>query len=120
MIGAVYDDEWVQPDEAVDTSSLSHGNGVKLKNRFGETFWVTFKGLAEDDYFFGKVDSHLCKGSEYNYGDIVLFKASDIRGVSNDQTRQAQLSFMVQLVLLFEQKMGRRPTVEELDLLTTM
>jgi hypothetical protein len=43
-----------------------------------------------------------------------------VRGISNDQTRQAQLAFMVQLVLLFEQKMGRRPTVEEIDLLTTM
>jgi hypothetical protein len=116
----IYIDEWVQPNEEFDTSNLSPGDGVKLKNDLGETFWVTFKDVYDDEYLFGKVDSHLCKGSEYNYGDIVLFKSSDVRGISNDQTRQAQLAFMVQLVFLFEQKMGRHPTVEELDLLTTM
>jgi hypothetical protein len=116
----IYIDEWVQPEEAVDTSNLSPGDGVKLKNNLKETFWVTFEGTFDEDYLFGKVDSHLCNGSEYNHGDVVLFKTSDVRGISNDQTRQAQLAFMVQLVLLFEQKMGRRPTVEEIDLLTTM
>lgn len=116
---SIYIDEWVQPNEAVDTSTLSSGDGVKLRNGFGETFWVKIEGIFDDECLFGKVDNHLYNESEYNYGDYVVFKASDVRAISNDQTRQAQLAHVVQLVLLFEIEMGRRPTVEELDLLTT-
>lgn len=116
----VYLDEWVQPNEAVDTSNLSPGDGVKLRNGFGETFWVMFKGVFDDEYLFGKVDNHLYNESEYNYGDYVVFKVSDVRAISNDQTRRAQLAHVVQIVKLFEIEMGRRPTVEELDILSTI
>jgi len=116
----VYLDEWVQPNEAVDTSNLSPGDGVKLRNGFGETFWVMFKGVFDDEYLFGKVDNHLYNESEYNYGDYVVFKVSDVRAISNDQTRRAQLARVVQIVKLFEIEMGRRPTVEELDILSTI
>jgi hypothetical protein len=116
----VYIDEWVQPNEAVDTSNLSPGDGVKLRNGFGETFWVMFKGVFDDEYLFGKVDNHLYNESEYNYGDYVVFKVSDVRAISNDQTRRSQLARVVQIVKLFEIEMGRRPTVEELDILSTI
>ena len=101
-----YMDEWVRPNEAVDTSNLSQGDGVKLRNGFGEIFWVKVEGIFDDEYLFGKVD-------------IVLFKASDVRAISNHQTRQAQLAHVVQIIKLFEIEMGRRPTVKELDLLST-
>ena len=114
-----YMDEWVRPNEAVDTSNLSQGDGVKLRNGFGEIFWVKVEGIFDDEYLFGKVDNHLYNESEYNYGDIVLFKASDVRAISNHQTRQAQLEHVVQIIKLFEIEMGRRPTVKELDLLST-
>lgn len=116
---SIYIDEWVQPNEAVDTSNLSSGDGVKLRNGFGETFWVKIEGVFDDEYLFGKVDNHLYNESEYNYGDYVVFKASDVRAISNDQTRQAQLAHVVQIIKLFEIEMGRRPTVEELDILST-
>jgi hypothetical protein len=123
-IPSIYIDKWVQPNEAVDTSSLSTGDGVKLRNGFGETFWVKFEGvfdegIFDEEYLFGKVDNHLYNDSEYNYGDYVVFKASDVRAISNDQTRQAQLAHVVQIIKLFEIEMGRRPTVEELDILST-
>ena len=116
---SIYIDEWVQPNEAVDTSNLSSGDGVKLRNGFGETFWVKIEGVFDDEYLFGKVDNHLYNESEYNYGDYVVFKASDVRAISNHQTRQAQLEHVVQIIKLFEIEMGRRPTVEELDILST-
>lgn len=116
---SIYIDEWVQPNEAVDTSNLSSGDGVKLRNGFGETFWVKIEGVFDDEYLFGKVDNHLYNESEYNYGDYVVFKASDVRAISNHQTRQAQLAHVVQIIKLFEIEMGRRPTVEELDILST-
>lgn len=116
---SIYTDSWVSPSNAIDASTFSLGDGVKLKNPLGETFWVKFEGVFDDEYFFGKVDNHLCKGSEYNYGDYVIFKASDVRAISNDQTRQAQLAHVVQIIKLFEIEMGRRPTVEELDTLST-
>ena len=118
-IPSIYIDKWVQPNEAVDTSSLSPGDGVKLRNGFGETFWVKFEGVFDEEYLFGKVDNHLYNESEYNYGDYVVFRASDVRAISNDQTRQAQLAHVVQIIKLFEIEMGRRPTVEELDILST-
>jgi hypothetical protein len=125
----IYTDSWVSPSNAIDASTLSVGDGVKLKNPLGETFWVKFEGVFEDsvfddgvfdeEYLFGKVDNHLYNESEYNYGDYVVFKASDVRAISNDQTRQAQLAHVVQIIKLFEIEMGRRPTVEELDILST-
>jgi hypothetical protein len=128
-IPSIYIDKWVQPNEAVDTSSLSAGDGVKLRNGFGETFWVKFEGvfdegifdegIFDEEYLFGKVDNHLYNESEYNYGDYVVFRASDVRAISNDQTRQAQLAHVVQIIKLFEIEMGRLPTVEELDILST-
>ena len=133
-IPSIYIDKWVQPNEAVDTSRLSPGDGVKLRNGFGETFWVKFEGvfdegifdegifdegIFDEEYLFGKVDNHLYNESEYNYGDYVVFRASDVRAISNDQTRQAQLAHVVQIIKLFEIEMGRRPTVEELDILST-
>ena len=118
----VYVDDWVQPNkekekENVDTSNLSIGDGVKLKNPLGESFWVTFEGVY-DDYLYGRVDNYLYNGSEYSYGDIVIFKASDVRDVSNDQTRQEKFAHVVQIVKLFKIEMGRLPTVQELQLLT--
>lgn len=121
----VYVDDWVQPNkkekekekENVDTSNLSIGDGVKLKNPLGESFWVTFEGVY-DDYLYGRVDNYLYNGSEYSYGDIVIFKASDVRDISNDQTRQEKFAHVVQIVKLFKIEMGRLPTVQELQLLT--
>jgi len=117
----VYIDDWVQPNkkekENVDTSNLSPGDGVKLKNPLRESFWVTFEGVY-DDYLYGRVDNYLYNGSEYSYGDIVIFKASDVRDVSNDQTRQEKFAHVVQIVKLFKIEMGRLPTVQELQLLT--
>ena len=49
----IYMDEWVRPNEAVDTSNLSQGDGVKLRNGFGETFWVKIEGVFDDEYLFG-------------------------------------------------------------------
>lgn len=117
----VYVDDWVQPNkkekENVDTSNLSPGDGVKLKNPLRESFWVKFEGVY-DDYLYGRVDNYLYNGSEYSYGDIVIFKASDVRDVSNDQTRQEKFAHVVQIVKLFKIEMGRLPTVQELQLLT--
>lgn len=115
----LYTDEWTKPEAPVDTSHMSAGTGLKLKNPQLESFWVTLIECLDDGNLVGKVNSHLVNGSDYNYGDLVLFNVSDVRSISTDDSRREQLAFIIQLVLLFEQKMGRRPTVEEIDRLTT-
>lgn len=97
--------------------SLKEGDGIKLSNSI-EKFWVTFM-YKDKDKFFGKVDNYLVNKCEYKYGDLLCFKEEDILEISNEKIRQEQQVFLIILIMKFQEKHNRKPTVEELDYLTT-
>ena len=105
------------PPKALE-AELKEGDGVKVSNSI-EKFWVTFM-YKDKDKFFGKVDSHLINECEYKYGDLLCFEEEDILEISNEKTRQEQQVFLILLVMKFQEEHNRKPTIEELDYLTTI
>jgi hypothetical protein len=115
----VYTDSWVFPDsQNFDLDNLEKGDGVKLKNSLGEKFWVTFL-YEEKDELIGKVDNHLVNYSPYNYQDIVSFQKKDIWQINTNEKRKEQYIKTVFLIYKFQEKFGRKPTIEELDIMNT-
>jgi len=98
--------------------ALKQGDGIKLSNSI-EKFWVTFM-YKDKDKFFGKVDNYLVNKCEYKYGDLLCFEEEDILEISNDKTREQQQVFLILLIMKFKEEHNRKPTVEELDHLTTI
>ena len=105
-------------DFTMDTE-VKEGDSIKIKNIEGETFWVTVRDVSRYGNFTGKVDNHLILGANYNFGDIVSFKKEHIRGHKNREIKEKQkllvTFFMYKLII----KLGRKPTVEELDYFLT-
>ena len=97
---------------------LKQGDGVKLSNSI-EKFWVTFM-YKDEEKLCGRVDSHLVHECEYNYGDLLFFEEEDILEISNEKTREQQQVFLILLIMKFQEEYNRKPTVEELDHLTTI
>jgi hypothetical protein len=113
---SIFTDLWIFPEsQNFDLDNLQKGDGIKLKNPLGEKFWVKFL-YKEKDNLIGKVDNYLVNKSSYNYQDTVSFKKKDIWQINTNENRKEQYIKAVFLVYKFQEKFGRKPTVEELDL----
>jgi hypothetical protein len=113
---SIFTDLWIFPEsQNFDLDNLQKGDGIKLKNPLGEKFWVKFL-YKEKDELIGKVDNYLVNKSSYNYQDTVSFKKKDIWQINTNENRKEQYIKAVFLVYKFQEKFGRKPTVEELDL----
>ena len=115
---SVFTDLWILPSDFVKVDNLQKGDGIKLKNPLGEKFWVKFL-YKEKDILIGQVDNHLVNNSSYNYQDIVSFQKKDIWQINTNKNRKEQYIKVVFLIYKFQEKFGRKPTVEELDLMNT-
>jgi len=109
---------WLKPEKYIE-EEFSVGDGIKLKNSHRESFWVTFQG-ERDGKMFGKVDNHLIQTPEYNYGDIVSFEKTDIWNVNTDIKRKKQMEPILRFIYKFQEVYGRKPQIQELDMLLTI
>lgn len=116
-----YTDEWVRNDfmDKNPDIQIELNNVVKLKNKLGEAFWVIVIKILDDDKYVGQVNNHLVKESVYNFDDLVLFTKEDIRDHKNAQIQMQQCAMVNEIVEYIKQKIGRTPTLEEVDLLLT-
>jgi hypothetical protein len=113
---AIFTDKWQRNDFIVSTI-VEKGDSVKIKNTkngHSETFWVIVTEVIGDN-IIGTVNNHLFFETPYNFGDIVTFKKKDIRDHKNSAIKQKQHLALTFMVSLISKKLGRVPTVEELD-----
>jgi len=116
-----YTDEWIQND-FMNTHKdiiIELNNVIKLKNKLGEAFWVIVIEILPDDKYIGQVNNHLIKNSPYNYDDQVLFTREDIRDHKNAQIQMQQIGMLNEIIEHIKEKIGRMPTLEEVDFLFT-
>jgi hypothetical protein len=119
---SIYTDYWVQPDNHIsmtEVDALIPNDGIKLKNPLGEKFWVKFIKKTDDNQFIGQVNNHLILPSQYNYDNLVIFKASDMWEINTTAKRNAQIPEATRLVQDFYNTFGRIPTHQEMDMLYT-
>ena len=113
-----FTDSWVLPDTNI-TETIVKGDGIKLKNELGEKFWVNFQ-YEKDGHYIGKVDNHLILESSYNYGDLVSFQLEHIWQVNKPKDREMYTFMLIKQINKMKKKLGRMPTVEEVDSFFTM
>ena len=113
---AIFSDKWQQNGFIV--SNVEKGDCVKIKNNtingHSEIFWVIVTEV-KDDNIIGTVNNHLFFERPYNFGDMVTFKKKDIRDHKNSAIKQKQHLALTFMVSLISKKLGRVPTVKELD-----
>ena len=110
---AIFTDKW-QKNGFVVSSSLVEGDSVKIKNKHSEAFWVIITKVT-DDNIIGTVNNYLFFETPYKFGDMVTFKKKDIRDHKNSAIKQKQHLALTFMVSLISKKLGRVPTVKELD-----
>jgi len=110
--------EWIQ-NGFITSKNVVKNDVIKLKNHLGEAFWVIVTDILPDGTMAGSVNNNLIYESGYNFGDIVTFKKKDIREHKDFEIRQIQQMIMPDIVQYIYEKLGRIPSMEELELIFT-
>jgi hypothetical protein len=117
-----YTDNWISNDFIL-SDEITIGDVIKLKNPLGEAFWIIVRYILLDDIYIGEVNNHLVNDSEYNYGDLITFTKKDIREHKNRTVQKEQYEQYNEIINFIVNKLtmqlGRKPTLEEIDLLFT-
>ena len=108
----MFTDNWVYPEKKV-TMSIYRGYGCKLVNSYEEKFWVTFI-KEEKGFYLGMVNNHLFKGSQYNLGDLVVFKKNHIWDIMTPERRKREASKVKKIMNDFYAIHKRTPTMLEI------
>ena len=118
---ATYTDEWVQNNfwEKHPNIAIELNNVIKLKNTLGEAFWVIITEILPNNKYVGQVNNHLVNGSLYNFDDLVIFAKEDIRDYKNAEIQMQQIGLVNEIIQMIKEKLGRTPTLEEIDLILT-
>jgi hypothetical protein len=118
---ATYTDEWVRNNfwEKNPNITIELNNVVKIKNTLGEAFWVIITEILPNNKYVGQVNNHLVNPSAYNFDDLVIFAKEDIRDYKNAEIQMQQIGLVNDIVEMIREKLGRTPTLEEVDLILT-
>lgn len=106
-----------QPIQKVDKTEINKGDGIKLKYE-NELFWVIFQE-KKGKKMVGIIDNHL-SNSRYKYGDRIEFEEKYIWAIMTPAKRQKQLLPLLQFIFKFQAIYGRKPTLQEFDMLLTI
>ena len=113
-----FTDEWIQ-NGFITSKNVVKNDVIKLKNPLGEAFWVIVTDILPNGTITGSVNNNLVYDSDYNFGDIVMFTKQDIREHKDFEIRQNQQKIMPDIVQYIYEKLGRIPSIEELELIFT-
>jgi hypothetical protein len=118
---ATHTDEWVQNNfwEKNPNIAIEVDNVIKLKNTLGEAFWVIITEILPNNKYIGQINNHLVLNSPYNFDDFVIFAKEDIRDYKNAEIQIQQIGLVKEIIQMIKEKLGRTPTLEEIDLILT-
>ena len=118
---STYTDEWVRNIfwEKNPNITIELDNVIKIKNTLGEAFWVIIKEILPNNKYVGQVNNHLVNPSAYNFNDLVIFAKEDIRDYKNAEIQIQQIKLVKEIIQMIQEKLGRTPTLEEIDLILT-